>query len=122
MGDTLIPSAITALLGAGPSESQTKGDQLVGPKTGKTRIAKGGMWCLQASSRQPGDLDGQAQELLAQLTADLSIWADLAQRFDIDLFCGLFMEVRDEGVTLSPRTLVALGERGIELGLCIYAP
>ena len=122
MGDTLIPDEITALLGAQPSEAQTKGDQLVGPKTGRVRIAKFGMWRLHASERQPEDLDSQVQELLGQLTTDLSVWADLARRFDLELFCGLFMEVENEGVLLSPRTLVALGERGIELDLDIYAP
>ena len=121
-GDTLIPSEITSSLGAEPSIAQTKGDQIVGPKTGTIRIAKSGMWQLQATTRQPEDLDGQVQELLDQLTTDLAIWADLARRFNIDLFCGLFMEVTDEGVSLSPHTLVALGKRGIELGLCIYAP
>ena len=122
MGDALIPGEITALLGAQPSEAQTKGEQLVGPKTGRVRVAKFGMWRLHASERQPEDLASQVQELLGQLTADLSVWADLSRRFEIDLFCGLFMEVGNEGVLLSPRTLITLGERGIKLDLDIYAP
>lgn len=122
VGDTLIPREVTALLGAQPSHAQAKGDRLVGPKTGVVRIAKSGMWRLHASERRPEDLDGQVQELLGQLTTDLSIWADLARRFDLDLFCGLFMEAENEGGLLSPRTLVALGERGIKLDLDIYAP
>jgi len=32
------------------------------------------------------------------------------------------MDSADEGVTIAPHTLSALGERGIELGICIYAP
>lgn len=122
VGDNLIPGEITALLGADPSKAQTKGDQLIGPKTGRVRIAKSGMWCLYASERQPGDLDSQVQELLGQLTTDLRIWADLAQRFDIELFCGWFMESTNEGVSVLPYTLVTLGERGIQLDLDIYAP
>ena len=41
-------------------------------------------------------------------------------RFRPDLFCGLFMGSSNDGVSLSPRALLALGERGIELGLDIY--
>lgn len=122
MGDSLIPGEITDLLGAQPSEAQTKGDQLVGRKTGRVRVAKFGMWRLHATDREPEDLDGQVQEILGQLTTDLRIWADLAERFDLDLFCGLFMDVGNEGVLLSPQTLRALGERGIELDLDIYGP
>lgn len=121
-GDALIPSEITTLLGAKPSEAQTKGDQLIGPRTGRIRIAKFGMWRLEASEREPEDLDGQVHELLSQLTADLSVWADITREFEINLFCGLFMEVGNEGVLLSPSTLTALGQRGIELHLDIYAP
>ncbi len=46
----------------------------------------------------------------------------LASRFDIDLFCGWFMAGGNEGVELSPATLLALGERGIRLGIDLYAP
>jgi len=80
------------------------------------------MWSLHAGECEPEDLDSQVQEILGDLTADLSVWADLAQRFEIDLFCGLFMKVANEGVLLAPATLMALGERGIALDLDIYAP
>jgi len=54
-----------------------------------------------------------------ELTGDLAVWQALA-RFRPDLFCGLFMGSSNDGVSLSPRALLALGERGIELGLDIY--
>jgi len=65
---------------------------------------------------------GQVKELLGKLTNDLSVWADIAQRFKIDLFVGLFMDVTNEGVLISPHTMTLLGQRGIELDLDIYAP
>jgi len=43
-------------------------------------------------------------------------------RFEVDIFCGLFMGSSNEGLSLSPRTLSALGQCGIELGLDIYGP
>lgn len=121
-GDTLNPDEITRLLGAPPSYSHACGDELIGHKTRQVRIAKSGMWSLHAGECEPEDLDSQVQEILGDLTADLSVWADLAQRFEIDLFCGLFMKVANEGVLLAPATLMALGERGIALDLDIYAP
>ena len=50
------------------------------------------------------------------------MWNELASKYDIDLFCGLFMEKGNEGMEISPKTLQALGERNILLGLDIYDP
>ena len=66
-------------------------------------------------------MDGQIEELLSQATPDLKIWQDLAKRYHIDLFCGLFLGCSNEGMTLSPQSLLALGERGIDLDLDIYS-
>ena len=111
---------ITRLLGAQPTLARTKGEIWAGAKTGKDHTAHTGQWHLKASDREPEDLDGQVQELLGKLTQDLTVWAALAQQFQIDLFCGIFMQSDNEGATLSPDTLAALGNRGIELSLDIY--
>jgi len=63
-------------------------------KTGKVRIAKAGLWRLHAKDREPEDMDGQIEELLSQATPDLKIWQDLAKRYHIDLFCGLFFRLQ----------------------------
>ncbi len=117
IGDELVPDDVTKLLGVEPTEARGKGQE-----AGGGRVAKSGIWRLQARSREPEDLDGQVQELLDQLTADLNVWRHLSQRFRIDLFCGWFMDASNEGVSISPATLAALGARGIELGIDIYAP
>jgi hypothetical protein len=119
--DDLIPDEITRLLGATPTHTQIKGEKIVGKKTGHVRIAKFGMWRLSASDREPEDMDGQIREILSQTNSDLSVWRSIAQKHEIDLFCGLFLRVSNEGMTLSPESLSALGERGIELGLDIYS-
>ena len=75
---------------------------------------------LKSSDHEPEDLDGQVQELLGKLTQDLKVWAALAQQFQIDMFCGPFMQSANEGATLSPDTLAAMGNRGIKLSLDIY--
>jgi hypothetical protein len=119
-GDSLVPDDVSQALGAAPSKSQLKGQELpVG--AGRVRLAKFGAWYLHASETSPADLDSQVGEILVKLTSDLSVWSDLSTRFDIDLFCGWFLEERNEGLCVSPHTLRSLGERGIELALDIYA-
>jgi hypothetical protein len=55
------------------------------------------------------------------MTVDIGVWQGIAKRYHIDLFCGLFMADTNEGLTISSQSLAALGARGIEMGLDIYA-
>jgi hypothetical protein len=120
-GDDLVPGEITKLLRATPTSAQIKGEKIVGRKTGHVRFAKMGMWWLCASDREPEDMDGQIQEILSQATDDLTVWRSIGEKYEIDLFCGIFLGGSNEGMTLSARSLAALGERGIEMGLDIYS-
>jgi len=122
IGDDLVPDEITRLLGATPTQAQTKGDKIVGKKTGKVRIARFGMWRLQALDCEPEDLDGQISFIFNQLTKDLTVWGSFSSKYKIDLFCGLFMECSNEGMELSPESLSVLGSRGIKIGLDVYGP
>ena len=117
MGDELVPAEISKLLGAVPTSAYAKGHQL---SSGVTR--KSGIWRLRAKASEPEDLDGQVSELLVQVTSDLSVWSEITTRFRVDLFCGWFMGSGNEGVAILPRTMVALGQRGITLSLDIYGP
>jgi ribosomal protein L19 len=80
------------------------------------------MWLLEATIAEPENIDGQIEEILSKLTQDFSIWQTLSKKFTIDIFCGLFMEESNEGLSLSLKTLSALGDRGIEIGFDIYSP
>lgn len=121
-GDDLDPDEITHKLGKEPTGAERKGDIIRGKKTGRERVARSGGWRLVASDREPGDLDGQIREILGALTDDVSVWNQLASRFKIDLFCGLFMESGNEGESLSPESLRLLAARSIQLDLDIYGP
>jgi hypothetical protein len=118
-GDELVPDEISALLGASPTVSYQKGQELIGSRTGIKRITKTGSWRLSAADRKPEDLESQIFEILQQLTQDLTIWASLA-RFEPNIYCGLFMASSNDGTWLSGEALLALGQRGIALGLEIY--
>lgn len=122
IGDDLIPSEVSTLLGYEASLVQEKDQVFVSKKSGRERIAKSGMWRLKATSCEPENLDSQISEILDKLTPDLEVWKSLSKKYDIDLFCGLFMEESNEGLEVSPVSLSLLSKRGIKLGLDIYAP
>lgn len=119
-GDDLVPEEVSLLLGAQPTHAQRKGQELQS-KNG-VRIATFGHWRLHAKETEPENLDAQVAEILGQLTSSANVWQNLTARYSVDLFCGWFMEGTNEGVSISPLTLQALGERGIKLDLDIYAP
>lgn len=118
-GEDFLPEKISALLGATPTASHHKGQELRGSQSGTVRIANTGSWRFSAPRREPEDLKAQIFQILDQLTGDLAVWQSLA-RFRPDLFCGLFMGSSNDGVSLSSRALLAPGQRGIELALDIY--
>jgi hypothetical protein len=120
-GDAVVPEEISIIIGCAPSHAHQKGEKFGGPD-GLRNQRKSGQWSLQATSRSPEDVDGQITEILGKLTDDLAVWASLGSSYEIDLFCGWFMEGRDEGLDISPANLMALGVRGIKLSICIYAP
>src|SRR5690348_13727958 len=96
VGDALQPAQITKALGHAPTSSHTKGEVLVGKNTGISRVAKFGMWRLEATEREPANLDEQIAELLAKLTSDLDVWRSITSVYTTDLFCGLFMDQANE--------------------------
>jgi len=119
-GDDLDLDELTKLLGAPPTKSERKGEEIVGKVSGQRRTARSGGWRLRAERREPGDFDAQISEILDQLTEDTDIWQDLTTRFRADIFCGLFMTEGNEGVSLSRETLEKLAARGLTIDFDIY--
>lgn len=79
------------------------------------------MWHLAADETAPADLDAQVAAILSRLTTDEPAWTELHARYDaVELFCGWFMEYGNEGVSIEPETLSALGTRGIRLDIDLY--
>ncbi len=120
-GDDVDPEEITRLLGGAPTVGVRKGGIWLTSR-GVEKTAFRGQWRVTVERRSPGDLDGQVAQLLTPLTTDFAVWNDLTRRFKADVFCGLFLNEFNEGLTLSPETLEALGLRGLSLGLDIYGP
>lgn len=122
MGDELVPEEISRLLGAVPTSGHAKGHRLPPGPSGRIVRRNSGVWRLSAKETKPENLDWQVSELLGQVTSDLSVWSSIRARFRVDLFCGWFMGSGNEGVAISPETMVALGQRGIQLSVDIYGP
>lgn len=121
-GDDVVPDEITRLLGTEPTKSHAKGDRNIGKAGREYAPWKSGIWLVSTEHQSPGDIDKQTSDLLGRMTSDLGIWRELASRFRLDLYCGLFLALDNEISVLSAQTLKALGDRGVELILEIYAP
>ena len=107
------------MLGCQPDSGALKGETRRTPR-GTEHVSAKGMWHKGVERRSPGDLDGQLAELFAAMTDDGAVWRQLTTRFKADIFTGLFMAERSEGLSISPTTLLALGARGLALDLDIY--
>jgi len=87
----------------------------------ESEVAKHG-WRLSAPALEPANLDVQVQEIFSKLTADLHVWRQVCSKYKVDLFCGLFLERPNRGISLSPETMAQVSSRGISLGFDIYGP
>jgi hypothetical protein len=120
-GDDLQPADISRLLNCEPTSAEVKGD-VIRYASGRERTVRCGRWSLSARRAEPADLDGQIKWLMSRVTSDLDRWQDLTSRYDVDVFCGLFMQTGNDGLGISPQAMLSLGARGIELVLDIYSP
>ena len=118
-GDDLDPEEITQLLGSKPTIGAKKGGSWLTSK-GAEKTANTGQWRLSVERQMPGNLDRQVAELLLHLTIDLDVWAQLTGKFEANIFCGLFLQESNEGLSLSPQTTLSIGQRGLTLDFDIY--
>jgi Domain of unknown function (DUF4279) len=119
-GDTLVPAEVTRLLGCNPTRAHAKGELIKGKRTGREHAARTGVWCLAATNCEQG-LGPQILKILNCLKPGPTAWADLASRYRVDLFCGVFLRRYNDGLSIGPDALAALAVRGIELSLDIYS-
>ena len=120
IGDELDPDIVTSLLNHQPTKAHKTGDDISSPKSRRKRIAKTGVWMLEAPTEEPGNINSQATYLLSNLSGDINAWKSISESYRIDLFCGLFMEETNEGIDLEPSVLYEIGKRGILIDFDIY--
>jgi hypothetical protein len=120
-GDDLIPSEITALLGAEPRLGVCKAEWFTASH-GKEMQARTGMWHFDEGYESPPDLDRQIGGLFGALSKDSAVWEDLTRRFSCYVSVGGYLDGWTGGMTLHPKTLQALAERHLPIDFDIYAP
>lgn len=118
-GELLTPAAVSSLHGCEPTKGWAKGDS-IGPDSG-SRTTTFGMWLRTATETEPADMDCQVCAILNPLSSDPAVWATLTDHYDVNLLCGWFMEHENEGVSVAPETMAALGRRRIRLDIDLYA-
>lgn len=118
-GESLEPHSVTRSLGAAPTLSYARGEQI--PAGPGARTAPFGLWSLDSPATEPADVDAQVTHLLRRLSDDLAIWRELSEAYSVRLFCGWFLRAGNEGLVVTLETLGSLAERGIALDLDIYA-
>jgi hypothetical protein len=123
-GDDLDPDEITSLMGVMPTRSHRRGEAIVSSNGKHSRICKRGIWSIKYEpiADSDADLESTIMSLLSQLPSETSVWSSLSAKYEIDLFCGLFLEAPNRGLTLSAKLLKCLGDRGVELGFDVYSP
>lgn len=119
-GEDLIPEEITQALRCTPTIAQRTGD-VIRYQSGRERVVKCGNWRLEAERAEPENINAQVRWLLLRVESDPNVWKTLVEQFDVDIFCGLFMQASNDGMTLGPDVMALLGERGIHLALDIYS-
>lgn len=118
-GDDLDPDELTRGLGGEPTVGVRKGGTWLTAR-GVEKIARRGSWRIEVERSTPADVDGQIRAILEPLTTDLEVWRDFAARYRGRFFCGLFLASGNEGLTIKPDTLAAVGARGLVIDLDIY--
>ena len=65
-------------------------------------------------------LDELVDALLSRVNQDEEVWAHLRETFEVDLFCGLFLDRLNRGTFLEAETTMMPGRLGLLIGFDIY--
>jgi hypothetical protein len=60
--------------------------------------------------------------LLSHMTPDLRVWRELNKTYRVDIFCGLFLDACNRGISVPPDVSRMLAERELSIGFDIYCP
>lgn len=121
-GDDLEPDGISRILNCEPTSKTKRGEISVGRVTGIRRVAPIGSWLLDSAEDESVDLEEQVLTLLSRVSRDLNVWKELAQKYKVDLFCGLFLDEFNRSCWLTQKVLKEMSERNLKIGFDIYAP
>ena len=122
VGDDLDPAAVTARLGVEPAAAHHRGELI---RRGRQQVpARTGSWSFSLGTEQADDwnLDLAVNALLDHWPEDPAAFVALVARYEVDLFCGLFLGTDNQSAELSAATLARLTERHLALSFDVYGP
>ncbi len=123
-GDKLDPEQITSILKCLPTRSHIKGSRSITTPSGNISIPKKSQWALSINSKDHEggeiDLEEGLKILLGKLPSDAKLWRSLTTKYDVDVFCGLFLETSNRGFELSAKASKMLSHRHLTLGFDVY--
>jgi Domain of unknown function (DUF4279) len=117
-GEGFDPEYLTKVLGCRPTMAEIKGQRIVTP-TG-TRTAQENRWSLTVESDHRDEIEQGITSLLNRLPTNLELWRELTQRYNVDLYCGLFLRTSKRGFGLSPQVTRMLADRNVGIGFDLY--
>ncbi|WP_010219258.1 DUF4279 domain-containing protein [Sphingomonas sp. PAMC 26621] len=119
VGDELDPDELRSWLGHAPAYQVRKGEAYRS-KAGEEMVASTGRFQLTTGWQTGKPLEQLIIELLDQLPNDPFLWEKINTSLSGEVVCGLILDGVNEEAKLSPRSLLALGHRGLSLHLDIY--
>ena len=106
------PDIVTTRLGREPTSVAVK----------ETSRGTHMVWMYEIPKSTEWELGDAIETLLSLFPAAGQPWDELAAKFELDVFCGLFLHQANRGTELRPHTLDLLAARHITLSLDIYGP
>ncbi|WP_406873918.1 DUF4279 domain-containing protein [Aminobacter sp. P9b] len=116
-GEDLDPKEITALLGCEPKTSWKKGESVRISEKAKLTKSRVGYWKISVEASD--DIDSAIASLFDRLLPNID-WSALADRFAVEVSCGLWLSGYNQGFNLNKETLNFLSQRRISIDFDIY--
>ena len=117
-GDVLDPDFLTQQLGVAPSFAARKGE--VTARRGREQLHVTGVWTYRSEVPAGTELGDAVRHLLVALPQDATLWEEITSSFEVDLFCGVFLENDNQSTAIPPDVLGELGRRGVSLSLDLF--
>jgi hypothetical protein len=76
------------------------------------------MWMLEL--RLAKSLEDQLAQLMTLVAVDVAVWRSVVDGFDVDVYCGVYLQSDNEGIEIAPEMLAWLAERSLSVGFDIY--
>jgi hypothetical protein len=78
------------------------------------------MWEIDVDEQDPPHFEGVVWKLLKKLTSDLKVWHQLAESYDIDLWCGLWLDGWNDMFSVEDELVRALADRRLAMVFDVY--